>query len=132
VIFSPDVPFFKIRGTGELLNEPFLASVITAPAPNTKPYLAGSGDPDLLELCFERRWRNILAIAFNVGIPNILLGAWGCGAFGGDPVVASRTAKNALVDYASAFQRVVFAIPGKGKQSKRNLTVFAETFGAAV
>ena len=129
VIFSPEVPFFKVRGTGELLHEPFQASVITAPAPNTKPYLADSGNHDLLEKCFERRWRNVLAIAYNIGIPNVLLGAWGCGAFGGDPVVASRTAKAALIDFAPAFKRVVFAIPGKGKQSKRNLSVFAESFG---
>ena len=126
-ICSPGVPFFKTRGTGDFLSEPFLASVITAPAPNTKPYLATSGDPVLLEQCFERRWKNVLAIACDIGIPNVLLGAWGCGAFGGDPAIASRTAKNALADFGPAFERVVFAIPGKGKQSKRNLNVFAET-----
>ena len=131
-IYSPDVPFFKTRGTGDFLNEPFLASVITAPAPNTKPYLANSGDPVLLEQCFDRRWRNVLAIACDAGISNVLLGAWGCGAFGGDPVIASRTAQNALADFGPAFDRVVFAIPGKGKQSKRNLTVFAETLGVPV
>ena len=129
-IFSPSVPFFKTRGTGDYLAKPFLASVITAPAPNTKPYLAKSGDAGSLTLCFERRWKNILAIAYDVGIRNVLLGAWGCGAFGGDPAIASKTAKNALADFGPAFDRVVFAIPGKGKQSKRNLQIFADTFGA--
>ena len=128
-IYSPAVPFFKTRGTGDLLDKPFLSSVITAPAPNTKPYLAKSGDATLLEQCFERRWKNVLAIACDVGISNVLLGAWGCGAFGGDPVVASQTAKNALKDFGPAFDRVVFAIPGKGKQSKHNLETFKDTFG---
>lgn len=126
-ILSPNVPFFKTSGTGDFLTEPFLASVITAPAPNTKPYLAQSGDPNLLEKCFERRWKIVLAIASDTGVPNVLLGAWGCGAFGGDPKMASRTAKNALAYFGQAFDRVVFAIPGKGKQSKRNLDVFAKT-----
>lgn len=127
-IWSPDVPFFRVRGTGDFLSEPFLASVTTTPAPNTKPYLAKSGNPVSLEQCFERRWKNVLAIACDVGVPNVLLGAWGCGAFGGEPAVASRTAKNALADFGAAFERVVFAIPGKGKQSKRNLEVFSQTF----
>lgn len=129
-IFSPAVPFFKVQGTGDLLPDPFVASVITAPAPNTRPYLRASGDPVLLEQCFERRWRNVLAIAHAERVPTILLGAWGCGAFGGDPTVASRTAEAALHDFAAAFERVVFAIPGTGKQSRRNLEVFRERFGA--
>ena len=131
-IYSPMVPFFKTRGTGDFLEKPFLSSVITAPAPNSKPYLAKSGDPDLLKQCFERRWKNVLAIAFDVGIPNILLGAWGCGAFGGDPLVASQTAKNAILEIGPAFDKVVFAIPGKGKQSQRNLETFMETLGRTV
>ena len=113
------VPFFKIRGTGDYLEKPFLSSVITAPAPNTKPYLAKYGDQ-----CFERRWKNVLAIACDAGVRNVLLGA-----FGGDPAIASTTAKNALIDFGPAFDRVVFAIPGKGKQSKRNFETFVDILG---
>lgn len=131
-IFSPTVPFFKTRGTGEYLDNPFVASVITAPAPNTKPYLAKSGDPKLLQECFERRWKNVMAIAVDIGTPNVLLGAWGCGAFGGDPAIASQTAKNAIHEFGPAFDRVVFAIPGKGKQSRHNLETFANTLGATL
>ncbi len=131
-IYSPAVPFFKTRGTGDLLETPFLSSVVTAPAPNTKPYLAKSGDVSLLKHCFERRWKNVLAIASDVGISNVLLGAWGCGAFGGDPVIASHAAKNALTAFGPAFDRVVFAIPGKGKQSRFNLEIFANTLGATL
>ena len=123
------VPFFKIRGTGDYLEKPFLSSVITAPAPNTKPYLAKYGDPDLLKQCFERCWKSVLAIACDAGVRNVLLGAWGCGAFGGDPATASTTAKNALIDFGPAFDRVVFAIPGKGKQSKRNFETFVDILG---
>jgi uncharacterized protein (TIGR02452 family) len=131
VIFSPDVPFFNVSGTGEYLIEPFVASIITAPAPNTGPYMKGGGSLAELEKCFERRWRNVLAIGLAEKMPTIILGAWGCGAFGGDPEVASRTAKTALADFAPAFERVVFAIPGRGKRSSENLRVFRQQFGCA-
>lgn len=124
-IYTPRVPFFRVRGRGDLLDEPFLASVITMPAPNTGPYLRRDGDPVPLEQAFERRWRNVLAIARDQGHRVLLLGAWGCGAFGGDPTMAAQTAARALaVD--GDFDRVVFAIPGKGKRSAENLRVFTQ------
>ncbi|MCD0462302.1 TIGR02452 family protein [Roseiconus lacunae] len=130
MIFSPLVPFFKTRGTGELLAEPFFASVITAPAPNSGPFLRGNPDAtEELEQTFERRWRNVLRISRDQGVKRLLLGAWGCGAFGGDPVMASRTAKSAIEKDGGGIDEIVFAIPGKGRQSKANLDAFRETFG---
>lgn len=124
MIFSPDVPFFKTRGTGSLLSEPFQAAVLTAPAPNSRPYFKNAGDPDLLEECFERRWSNVLVAAHAEQISTVLLGAWGCGAFGGDPVVASRTADIAISNFGAGLERIVFAIPDRGRQSQHNLDVF--------
>lgn len=124
IIFSPEVPFFKIRGTGEYLDQPFLASVITAPAPNTRPYLKAHGCERELESCFERRWENVLSVALDQNISTLLLGAWGCGAFGGDPVMASKTAKRAIKSHGRGIEQIVFAIPNKGQQSQHNLDVF--------
>ena len=58
-------------------------------------------------------------------------GAWGCGAFRNDPVLAAETARAALLSprFAGAFDRVVFAIPDVGKQGKANLAAFREVFG---
>lgn len=128
MIFSPRVPFFKVRGTGAFLPNYYSASVLTVPAPNSSPYLKNDGNPKLLEACFERRWRNVLAVAVDQNTPRVLLGAWGCGAFGGDPHTAARTAQRALSDCGSALTQVTFAIPGKGKQSKHNLEVFGQQF----
>ena len=131
MIYSPEVPFFKTRGTGELLSEPFTMSVITAPAPNTRPYLERHpGGEAELERAFLRRWQNVLCLASDQGIERLLLGAWGCGAFGGDPQMASRTADEAIQGYGRGIHQVVFAIPSKGKQSRRNLEVFGERFGS--
>ncbi|QDV40647.1 hypothetical protein Enr13x_04810 [Stieleria neptunia] len=131
VIFSPSVPFFKTRGTGELLAEPFFASVVTAPAPNSGPFLRNKPTATReLEQTFEQRWRNVLRIARDRGAKRLLLGAWGCGAFGGDPVMASRTAKSAIEKDGGGIDEIVFAIPGKGRQSKANLDAFRDTFSA--
>lgn len=131
-IFSPQVPFFKVRGTGDLLPRPFLASVITAPAPNSGPWLRKNpGGDDQLEATFLRRWKNVLCIGRDQQVTILLLGAWGCGAFGGDPQMASQTAKRAIQQYGAGFERIVFAIPDKGKQSRHNLATFEKTFGSA-
>lgn len=128
-IYSPAVPFFKTRGTGEYLRSPFFAAVITTPAPNTGQYLRREpGRSAPLEATFVRRWENVLCIARDQGVRRLLLGAWGCGAFGGDPVMASTTAKLAIERYGSGFEQIVFAIPGTGNQSQRNLDVFKRTF----
>lgn len=128
-IFSPSVPFFRTKGTGELLEIPFFASVITAPAPNSRPFLRGNPDAtEELESTFLRRWRNVLRIAKDQNVRCLLLGAWGCGAFGGDPMMASRTAKSAIETDGGDISEIVFAIPGAGRQSKANLDAFRETF----
>ena len=128
-IFSPLVPFFKTCGTGEFVNLPFVVSVITAPAPNSAPFLRGNPNlVDELAQTFRRRWRNVLRIARDQNITHLLLGAWGCGAFGGDPIVASTTAKDAIESEGAGFEEIVFAIPGTGHQSKANLMAFERTF----
>ena len=129
VIFSPNVPFFRIRGTGNLLAEPFTFAVITAPAPNSGPFLRGRPDA-VTELtnAFLRRWRNVLRIARDQNIKHLLLGAWGCGAFGGDPLTASQTARTAIASDGGGIDEIVFAIPGKGRQSKANLDAFRIAF----
>ena len=90
LIFSPRVPFFRLRGRADLLERPFLASVITAPAPNSGPLLRRDpGAGPAIAQTFRRRWGNALAVAEATGHRTLVLGAWGCGAFGGDPAVSA-------------------------------------------
>ncbi len=128
-IFSPFVPFFKTEGIGELLARPFHVSVVTAPAPNSRPFLeANPGSADALESTFERRWRYVLRIARDQAVTHLLLGAWGCGAFGGNPAMAAETALRAIRGEGGGFDEIVFAIPGSGRQSKANLATFRSVF----
>lgn len=106
-IHSPKVPWLRPRGDGPLLER----------EPDAGADLAAT---------FARRWANVLAIAADRGHRNLVLGAWGCGAFRSDPIVTARTARDALMAPRAAghFDRVVFAIPRVGRQGTRNHDVF--------
>lgn len=60
LIYSPAVPFFRVRSHDPLSEEPFLASVITAPAPNLGALQQQRQDTSAVEATFERRWANVL------------------------------------------------------------------------
>ena len=83
----------------------------------------------MLEATFGRRWENVLCMASDQGAQQLLLGAWGCGAFHGDPKMAARTAKIAIEKFGGCFEKIVFAIPGKGTQSRANLNAFRAELG---
>jgi uncharacterized protein (TIGR02452 family) len=131
MIYSRDVPFFRTSAKDPWLDKPFVASVITAPAPNAGAI--AQNEPKEMKLVretFARRWRNVLLVAAERGHRTVLLGAWGCGAFRNDPAVAAETIKMWLVDprFAGCFDKVVFAIPGGGR-SGDNLDVFRRVLG---
>lgn len=128
-IFSPRVPFFKTSGTGNLLDAPFFVSVITCPAPNSGPFLKDNPDGhSQLRETFFQRWSNVLRIAHDQGVSRLILGAWGCGAFQGNPTVAAKTAYQAIQAYAGGLEEIVFAIPGDGRRSGTNLKEFQTVF----
>ena len=114
MIWSPRVPFFRVEGEA-LLAEPFLASIITAPAPNAGAYLdkGGSGDKrGKVEDTLRARAGLVLALAEAEGCRNLLLGAWGCGVFRNDPSLVADAFGRWLEDhrFARSFERVVFGV----------------------
>lgn len=126
-IYSPRVPLLKVKSHSPLLDEPVYPSVITMPAPNTGPFLQRKeGELKDLEVHILRRWRNVIAIANHNQHTDLLLGAWGCGAFQGDARLVATMAKRAIELGTGTVERVIFAIPDKGKRSSHNLSVFRE------
>lgn len=112
-IWSPDVPFFR-DDEGALLEEPYLASVITAPAPNAgavavnEPSRSSEVEPTL-----RRRAAFVLRIAAAMGVQRFVLGAWGCGVFRNDAQLVALVFRELLGDggeFSSVFEEVVFAI----------------------
>jgi uncharacterized protein (TIGR02452 family) len=112
-IWSPAVPFIR-DDSGALLEEPVLASVITAPAPNAgavernEPNRVPEIGPTL-----RRRGEFVLSIAAAYQVRRLVLGAWGCGVFRNDPKMVARVFGELLLSpggFAGVFDEVTFAI----------------------
>ena len=114
MIWSPRVPFFRVRNRS-LLDHCFLASVITAPAPNAGVHLRREGSPEALSSCLRQRAGYVLALAQAKGHRNLLLGAWGCGVFRNQPAAVADAFASWLEHprFRGSFERVCFAILDK-------------------
>ena len=125
IIYSPDVPFFRVRNR-EFIEEPFVASVITAPAPNAGQHRRKKGGEDEIEVALRRRAAYVLAVCEAEGHRNVLLGAWGCGVFRNDPNLVASAFEDALGGrFAGAFDRVVFAVISR---EEHVLTAFRDRY----
>ncbi len=121
-ILSPKVPVFR-TDDGTELEEPWLLDFITCAA----PYEPRIGQPTAGDL-LEKRIHRVLAIAKAYGYQDLILGAWGCGAFCNDPWRTARDFRDALEnEFAGAFHIVVFAITDWSPE-RRFLAPFKETF----
>ena len=110
-IYSPGVPVFR-DDEGQLLEEPWECAFITCAAPNARRLQArGPGRPRSDSRGHGRRVHRVLSIAGRHGHEAIVLGAWGCGAFGCNPDdVAPAFAGELTGRYEGVFERVTFAI----------------------
>jgi len=116
-IWSPAVPFFA-TDDGTLLPQPYTAGVITMPAPNTG---AMRSEADLLRVIptFRRRIQAVLALAVVQRVDHLILGAWGCGAFGNQPDLVAKLFRDALAEdqpWRRALSSVTFAIIDTSKR----------------
>lgn len=103
-ILSPAVPVFR-DDAGVALAAPWPLDILTCAA----PYAPALGQPQAGDLLAQRIER-VLAIAEAFGYTHLVLGAWGCGAFGNDPERTAWDFHAALTRRAGAFAEVVFAI----------------------
>jgi uncharacterized protein (TIGR02452 family) len=112
-IWSPAVPFFA-RDDGSLLEQPFTAGIITMPAPNLGGMSRLSeGELRSLPDLWLKRIRCVLALSIIQKVQHLVLGAWGCGAFGNDPILVARSFKMALAPsdpWLHGFETITFAI----------------------
>jgi len=107
-IYSPEVPVFR-ADDGTLLETPYTVGIITSPAVNAKAL-----DPARHAEVRPAMWLRILKV-LSVGVfhahDSIVLGAWGCGAFGNDSWEIARLFQKALEEnFKGAYSRVIFAI----------------------
>ena len=98
LIYSPQVMFFKSDTTYTPVT-PVYADVITCPSPSCKV------SPAIL----YHRIVGILKSARLNGASKVILGAWGCGAFGQDAGVVGKCFGKALAKY-NFFDEVLFSV----------------------
>ena len=127
MIYSEDVPVFR-DDQHDLLATPYLASFITSAAPLAKK-IPPHEHPKLPNVLFHRILK-ILSVAKSKGHDSLILGAWGCGAFGNDGHLVSELFHRALtVEFAGSFKEVTFAIVDTSPE-QRFIGPFAQRFQA--
>lgn len=109
VIYSPNVPVFR-DDKGNLLNQPYTTSFLTAAAPNLGAILRNQPKHAAdVPAVLARRARLVLQVAASHGHRRLVLGAWGCGVFRNDPAVVADAFAAAL-QAVGGFDLVVFAV----------------------
>ena len=105
------------------------ADVIVAAAPNARrareEYHVSE---DALAAALRDRIRLVMAIADDLGHEKLVLGAFGCGAFGWDAATVAEAFRTELASGSHVAREVVFAIP-RGRFDE-NLEVFSHALAA--
>jgi uncharacterized protein (TIGR02452 family) len=125
--YSPAVPFFRDDQL-TLLEAPFLASVVTAPAPNAGRLEKAPDDQLRLKDVLRARARKVLEVAAKHGHRTLVLGAWGCGVFRNDPAEVAVAFEQGLRQSSGTFDRIVFAVYERSA-TEPNRRAFRDRFG---
>lgn len=112
VIWSPDVVFF--RGNNKrLLYDPICATVLTCAAPKMVEIKENFPEAEyLVPEVLAARIEGIFRAAIYANIRYFVVGAWGCGVFGNDPILMALMFQQAITKYGNYFEHIVFAIYG--------------------
>jgi uncharacterized protein (TIGR02452 family) len=131
VIYSPDVPVFR-TDAGDLFEEPYSCSILTSPAPQANALRRYQPERlPQIEAALRPRIAKVLAAGAAHGHDTIILGAWGCGAFGNDPELVARLFDEALSGpFLGAYREIVFAILDSWPE-RRIIGPFERRFGSA-
>lgn len=130
LIYTKDVTVFKDDSlVPQMLPETdwFNVDVITCAA----PYLGEGKSIDAIFLVnlFKSRIKNIFEAARDNNVDYLILGAFGCGAFGNPPLIVSEAFLQTIKEenYFEDFKQIVFAIKPTGKNC-HNLSTFSQQF----
>ena len=128
-LYSPDVPVFR-DDDGHLLDEPYLCSFLTSAAVNANALL--QRDParrSEIEPAMLARIHKVLTLGAAHGHTSIILGAWGCGAFGNDGAEMAAWFDRVLqTDFQGVYETIVFAVLDFSRE-QRFISPFQAVFG---
>ncbi len=112
LILSRSVPVIR-DNWGQLISAPFVCDVLTCPAPNRAALIVKGADKGALARCdtaLASRIQLILDVAASLEPDVTILGAWGCGVFGNDPIEVAKLFREGLRAQPQ-LSHVHFAIP---------------------
>lgn len=113
-VYSPNVYIIKDEKYQDIT--PVKASVITMAAP-IKSCVDNAAE------ILDQRIYKLLCLAEQLGHKTLVLGAWGCGAFGNDPEDVAELFRKNLKRFGS-FEKVVFAVRMVRGRDEKNYRVF--------
>lgn len=125
IILSPAVEVFR-NADNSLSDKPFAVSVLTCAAPIMSTAAVNMGIENYEHLLFQRI-KGILCFASTQNYKNLVLGAWGCGAFGNDAKTVAKLFRQVLDEMSSPFDNVIMAVLDKTK-SQYNYNMFKNYF----
>nr|QBK87222.1 MAG: protein of unknown function DUF2263 [Marseillevirus LCMAC201] len=127
MIFSPTVPVFRDKND-DLIEKPFCISFITSPAVNAKQAKIQNIDNDVINQTMLERMDRFLSVTVWNHVDILILGAWGCGVFGGNNEIVAKQFFDLLTGkYYGMFEKVIFTVIGDA-----DFTVFSRLFGSEI
>ena len=132
MIVTPNVEIIKDE-KGNLLDDSVLVSVITCAAPMISKGLGRKSEVEYKELLYNRIMA-MLKVAAHYRYKYLVLGAWGCGAFGNDAEIVAELFYKALHDiryndmsHESLFRQIYFSVLDRS-EDKYNFNAFYKYF----
>ncbi len=122
LIYSPNVAIFKDDMTYEYKDVKF-ADIITCPSAATRDAVGMSTEE--LRGILMYRVDGIIKSAIKNQAEVLVLGAWGCGAFGQDATIMAEIFKSVLSHYKGYFKIIEFAIRSHTNKKEIFETVFS-------
>lgn len=123
VLFTPKVEIIRDEN-GELLDDTIIVAVLTCAAPMVRRGKEGMSEGEYQDMV-RHRIEGMLKCAAHFRYRNLILGAWGCGAFGNDARVISDLFYDVLKEMEKSkkmlFDRVDFAVLDRVQQQVREM-----------
>ena len=111
-----------------LIRSPWVMDVITATAPIAQSRWGGVSQERGAEV-MQGRISRLLDVAESYAYTDLILGAWGCGAFGNDPERIAKLFEEDLLNREHVFETVCFTIADWSSE-RRFIRPFADVFSS--